>query len=290
MTSTDWLPLTEPLPLARDVVHVVRVELQADDQRLDEYRSLLSPEELVRADRYKIERPRRHFIICRAILRQLLGSCINRSPAAIEFDYGPHGKPSLRRESTREVPLAAAWGRQCDGEAPASDTEALAREASRQSHPQSGQTDRPPRIEFSVSHSADLALIAITSERRVGIDLEQMDTAVRILKLAARFFSPSESAELLGLPECDQLAGFYRGWTCKEAYLKATGFGLSLPLSKFTVSMNPRAPAALREIVDQPDEPHRWRLHSLDASPGFAAAILVEAASSDDVVVRRWSN
>jgi 4'-phosphopantetheinyl transferase len=253
MISSDWLPLTEPLPLSRDVVHVVLVALQADDLQLAEFRAVLSSDELARADRYKIERPRRHFIICRAILRRLLGSCIGQPPETVEFEYGNHGKPSLRRSTDLRLSAAAV-----------------------------------PRVEFSVSHSADLALIAITSDRRVGVDVEQMNPAVRILKLASRFFSPRETAELIGLPESDQLAGFYRGWTCKEAYLKATGFGLSFPLNRFTVSMNPRVPAALHAIEDQPEEPLRWQLMALDTEPDFAAAMLLEAAIGESLIVRRW--
>ena len=144
-------------------------------------------------------------------------------------------------------------------------------------------------IEFGVSHSADLALIAIALGMRVGVDVEQHNAKVRILKLAARFFSPREAAQLASLPECDQLAGFYRGWTSKEAYLKATGFGLSFSLSKFTVGLNPREPVGLLEVVDQPDEATRWRMHSLEVAPGFSAALLVEAAAHEPVDVRQWT-
>ena len=240
--------MTEPLPLSRETVHVVRVELNADDATLDRLKSFLSPDEAARADRYKVPQPRRHFIVCRAVLRQLLGACLNCDPAEVEFEYGPHGKPALRQSSTQ-----------------------------------------PQRIEFSVSHSADQALIAIAVERMIGVDIERMDPTVRILKLAQRFFSPREAAELANLPETDQLAGFYRGWTCKESYLKATGFGLSFPLNKFSVSLNPHQPPALIEVVDQPTEVTRWKILSLDSTPNFSAAIMFEAQTNEAASLRQWS-
>ena len=247
-TSSSWLSLTEPLPLSRETVHVVRVELKADDATLDRLKSLLSSDEVARADRFKVPQPRRHFIVCRGVLRQLLGSCLNCDPMKVEFEYGPHGKPALRQSSTQ-----------------------------------------PQQIEFSVSHSADQALIAITVDRLIGVDIERMDPTVRILKLAQRFFSPREAAELVNLPETDQLAGFYRGWTCKESYLKATGFGLSFPLNKFSVSLNPRQPPSLIEVVDQPTELTRWRLLPLDPLPNFCAAIMFAAQSNEVIRLGQWS-
>lgn len=246
MNPPSWTPLTEPLSLATHNVHVIHVELQVEDRLLDRLSLLLSPAEIARADRYKVPLPRRHFIACRATLRQLLAGCLNCAATEVEFEYGPHGKPALRQTG-------------------------------------SSSTD----IQFSVSHSADQALIAVATNQVVGIDLEQMDSSVRILKLADRFFSPGEAAELRGLPECDQLAGFYRGWTSKEAYLKATGHGLSFPLNKFSVALNPHQPPRLIEVVDQPDELTRWALQGLDPTPGFAAAVMFEAAPG--TTLKQWS-
>ncbi len=248
MDSTQWPLLIDKLPLSTDVVHVVSLNLQTEPAQAEALRRYLSPDELVRADRYKFEEPRRRFIACRAALRQILGAAINRQPEALRFDYGPHGKPRLVAGS-------------------ASDSE----------------------IDFSVSHSADLALIAIAAGRRIGVDIEEQDPKVRILKLAHRFFSPKEAAELRSLPAEDQLAGFYRGWTGKEAYLKATGFGLSFPLSKFTVALHPHSAASLLEVVDQPEEAQRWRMCSLDVAAGFSAALLIEISVPPLPRIVQWS-
>lgn len=247
MSSSPWHPLIEPLSLTRDCVHIFRVPLESDDRQLDQFKAVLSPDESARADRFKVPIPRRHFIVCRAVVRQLLGQCSGCDPRQVEFEYGLHGKPSMRQPTTG------------------------------------------PRIEFSVSHSADQGLIAIAMDRQIGVDLEEMNPAVRILKLATRFFSPREATELASLPEADQLAGFYRGWTCKEAYLKATGFGLSFPLNKFSVSLNPRVPTQLIEVVDQPQESARWTLLPLEPKVGFAGAVLFEASLGDAVELKLWN-
>ena len=280
MNDSNWPLLTESLPLASDIVHVVQLDLNAEPNRIESLRSVLSPDELVRADRYKFDEPRRRFIVCRAALRQLLGSSLCREAGALAFAYGPHGKPRLvpgGAVGEMKAPLtltlsSADGGEGASGNASGSDTNFD--EAS---------------IQFSVSHSGELAMIAIAVGRRVGVDVEQHDAKVRFLKLASRFFSLREATQLASLPECDQLAGFYRGWTSKEAYLKATGFGLSFPLSKFTVALNPREPASLLEVADLPDESSRWRMHSLGVAPGFSAALLVEASSQELVSVRQWS-
>lgn len=257
MSSSAWPSLPDRLQLSTDSVHIVHIELQADDAEIDRFRSMLSSDEVSRADRYKIERARRQFIVCRASLRQILSGCVDRAPDDLDFDVGPHGKPHLR------LPDKVAG---------------------------SDALNTRPAVEFSVSHSGEHALIAVGCERRLGIDLERLDESVRILKLAERFFSANETRELNRLPVEDQLAGFFRGWTCKEAYLKATGFGLAFPLNKFTVSMNPDEPARLLDVVDDAQELQRWTLHSLDGPVGFAAALIVEASPDENVVFHCWKN
>lgn len=85
-----------------------------------------------------------------------------------------------------------------------------------------------PKIQFNVSHSHDLALYAISkSDHSVGIDLELIRPLPQALSLARRFFQEQEVADLISFPPTMQEAMFFRIWTAKEAYLKATGEGLS---------------------------------------------------------------
>jgi 4'-phosphopantetheinyl transferase len=132
-------------------------------------------------------------------------------------------------------------------------------------------------VRFNVAHSHDLALYAVTRGREVGIDVERIRAEVASTEIAQRFFSPAEVAALCALPDELQTEAFFACWTRKEAYIKATGGGLSHPLDGFDVSLTPGEPVvALRTHAD-PQEAARWSLRALDPGPGYAAAVAVEA-------------
>ena len=98
-------------------------------------------------------------------------------------------------------------------------------------------------IRFNISHSGDMALLGIALGREVGVDIEAIRTNVEIENLAERFFSPHERETIRSLPEQDKVAAFFRCWSCKEAFLKAQGVGLSRSLNSFDVKWNPAARA-----------------------------------------------
>ncbi len=140
-------------------------------------------------------------------------------------------------------------------------------------------------LEFNLAHTADLALCAVTLGRAVGVDVEEvrrLDNAERII---GRFFSEVERAEFLARPESERLEAFYRGWSRKEAFLKATGTGLATQLDSFDVSLGPRA--SLLRVGDDPDEPARWSLLDLDAGPAVAAALATRGAVSA-LTLKTW--
>ena len=131
----------------------------------------------------------------------------------------------------------------------------------------------PGRIEFNLAHSSALALCAVSRGRSVGVDVEglrPLDDAERIIR---RFFSEREQADFLALPAHERLAAFFRGWTRKEAFLKAKGTGLATQLDAFDVTLRPGDQAAVLRVGDDPAEAARWALIDLDAGPGFAAAL-----------------
>ncbi len=82
------------------------------------------------------------------------------------------------------------------------------------------------RFQFNVSHSQDLMVCAIASDRLVGVDLEYVRTIADLPQLTQRFFAPQEHETIQALPEPQQLPAFFQHWTCKEALLKAAGTGL----------------------------------------------------------------
>lgn len=127
-------------------------------------------------------------------------------------------------------------------------------------------------VRFNLSHSADLALIAVTQEHEVGVDVEHIDPRRADLNVAQRFFSPAENYILMSLTIEQQTEAFFNCWTRKEAYLKAIGLGLSVPLDSFDVSLAPGEPARLLRGADA-----RWRLRSLAPAPSYIGALAIDA-------------
>jgi 4'-phosphopantetheinyl transferase len=131
-------------------------------------------------------------------------------------------------------------------------------------------------IRFNLSHSRDLALLAVTRGRDLGVDVEWKNEDVEIEKLAQRFFSTHEHQSMLNQPEGKRIAAFFRGWTCKEAFLKAQGMGLSRVLSSFDVDMNIGRPARLLATRPDPTEADHWFLQELAIAEQYSAAVAVE--------------
>jgi 4'-phosphopantetheinyl transferase len=131
-------------------------------------------------------------------------------------------------------------------------------------------------IHFSVSHSQGVALYAFTRGREVGIDIEHIRLDLAVAEIAEQFFSQREVAKLRALPTEVQRQGFFNCWTRKEAYIKARGEGLSLPLDQFDVSLAPEEPAAILGTQWDPSEASRWSLQELTPGPGYVAALAVE--------------
>jgi len=134
----------------------------------------------------------------------------------------------------------------------------------------------PRALQFNVSHSADLAAIAIGSEHRLGVDLEKIRIDVDVVSLSTRFFSLRERAELQALPEHLRVSAFFACWTRKEAFLKATGEGLSFPLENFSVSVQPDSNPKLEEVNEDPNVGKQWFLADLHISDGYRAAVAIK--------------
>lgn len=122
-------------------------------------------------------------------------------------------------------------------------------------------------LSFNLSHSQDLALCAVSSNRQVGIDIEHMRSVSDVEALAERFFAPREYAVVRSLPPEQQKQVFFRYWTCKEAYLKAIGVGL-VQLEKVEISLTPEQPAKL--ITDE-----EWSLIELLPADNYVGAVAV---------------
>lgn len=225
---------TPPFPIGRIDVWTVRLDEPAPAAGSDS--TLLSPDELARANRFHFEKDRIHFARCRSALRRLLAGYLAIPANEVRFDYLASGKPQLAAEQN------------------------------------------PRALQFNVSHSAGMALIAIASERRLGVDIEKIRDDVDTTSLAERFFSLRERAGLQALPADLRLPGFFACWTRKEAFLKATGDGLSFPLADFSVTTHPALDPALEEIRGSTEAAQQWSLADLSVVDGYRATLALEGA------------
>ena len=226
--------------LSTGEVHLWLAHLDADDRCLEDLVPTLSPGELRRAEAFVYARERHRFIVARGILRRLLAPYLCADPAAVEFAYGPNGKP----EVTNGNGLAS--------------------------------------LHFNVSHSEALALYAVAADRRVGVDLERVRPLPDAANIAQLCLSPRELATLTDLTGRAFETAVVRGWTLKEAYLKATGEGLVLPPERVELAIAPDAPPRLLAVDGDARAAARWSLSSFAPAPGYTAALAVEQRVDQD--------
>ncbi len=146
--------------------------------------------------------------------------------------------------------------------------------------------DAQGEIRFNVSHSGELALIAVAQTQNVGVDVEAMREDVETDKLAERFFSVQEREAIRALAPEQRVQAFFRCWTCKEALLKAQGVGLFRSLNSFDVEVNPALPARLLGTRPDAAECGRWHLYDIHVPSGYAAAVAIEGSVSSIRVLR----
>jgi 4'-phosphopantetheinyl transferase len=231
ITTLDALPKAT-ICLGHDEVHLWRGELEALCGHEPHWKTVLSPDELKRADRFHFARDRQRFVAARALLRTILASYLDTAPSDLSFVYSKKEKPSLASAHSSDVT-------------------------------------------FNISHSGGIALFAFALGREIGVDVEQVRSDFDLDAIARRFFSEHEQNQLAGLPTEAKAEAFFRCWTRKEAYIKATGDGLSLPLSQFDVSLEPGKQDALFATRPDASEAARWLLGEVPAGSGYIGAICV---------------
>jgi len=129
-------------------------------------------------------------------------------------------------------------------------------------------------LRFNVSNSGEMALYAIAAGRELGVDLEQLKPMPDGISIARRFFSAPENEVFAALAEDARDLAFFHCWTRKEAYIKAVGEGLSMPLDCFDVAFAPGEPARLLRTRGDPAEAARWTLIELHPGPGYVGALI----------------
>ena len=129
---------------------------------------------------------------------------------------------------------------------------------------------------FNMSHSHDIALFALAWNSRIGVDVEYIRFIPDAEVIAKRFFAPQENSAFSAVPPDKKLEAFYNCWTRKEAFLKATGDGLSRRLDSFTVSLVPEEPPRLLSVEGDPLETSRWHLSAFKPAHKYVGAFAVE--------------
>lgn len=155
-----------------------------------------------------------------------------------------------------------------------------------------GEHGKPSLVEapdwsFNVSHSGEIALVAVAGADRVGIDIEKRRPLDDPHDLAERFFSDREAEDLRNLPDGDVPTAFFNAWTRKEAFAKATGAGLSLPLRSFDVTLVPGESPRLIECRAPEWSSLPWSIHALAPATDYTAALAV-CLDAPTVECYRW--
>jgi len=139
----------------------------------------------------------------------------------------------------------------------------------------------------NLSHSGDLALYAFALGVPIGVDVEIIRPVDHMDEIAKRFFSPLEYEMLQQVSPADRLEAFFNCWTRKEAYIKAEGLGLWIPLDSFTVSVAPSEPARLMQLRSRSTDAGVWSIHHLRPAVNAVGAVAIPALNRK-VLLRRF--
>jgi 4'-phosphopantetheinyl transferase len=224
-----------------------------DDPRLaglrDRYRGLLAIDEQVHADGLRTEAAAWRYLVTRAALRCALSARGGTAaPADWRFEVNEHGRPRIASEQPAQ---AAA-------------------------------------LDFNLSHSKDAVVVAVAAQEGVGVDIESLSRRRSPVHLADRYFAPAEKAALQGLPLPDRHARFFEHWTLKEAYIKARGLGLAIPLDRFGFDLSQPAGIALDIDPGLNDDAARWAFWQWPWPDGQMLALCAPIQEQVVPSVRLW--
>lgn len=131
-------------------------------------------------------------------------------------------------------------------------------------------------VRFNLAHSHGHVVIGVTSHREIGVDIEYIQALPNTEQIVEAYLSPRERDSLRALPGPERNVAFFTCWSRKEAYTKAIGMGLTMPLDCFAVSVAPNEPARLMDAVVDQRAISRWSLQDLPTIPQYTAALAVE--------------
>jgi len=141
--------------------------------------------------------------------------------------------------------------------------------------PRLDETLKPINFEFSMAHSHELAIYALTKGRRVGVDIEYIHRKIDHMKIASKFFTKKERGILKTLPEHQRKKAFYNCWTRKEAFIKTFDEKL-LDFQEFEVTIIPGEAPQIINIEGYPMESTHWYMISFSPAESYVGALVGE--------------
>jgi 4'-phosphopantetheinyl transferase len=139
---------------------------------------------------------------------------------------------------------------------------------------------RDAALSFNVSHSGHFALIGLATGRPVGVDIEQLRATPDFESIATEYFSSTERRAIFGFPEIDRLRAFFRCWTRKEAFMKATGAGMEIALDGFSVSLEDDGESRISASDVPGHDVVEWAVSGLSLVPDCEAAVCAAGAGA----------
>lgn len=147
--------------------------------------------------------------------------------------------------------------------------------------------DAGARLIFNLSHTHSLIALGVTWDRELGIDVENITSRLGSLDLARHFYAPNEADALATVPQSILQHRFFEYWTFKEAYIKARGMGLSIPLDKFSYRF-PAPDAVEIDIADELDDaPAHWQFWQMRTGKDYLLALCAKRLKAPTVLVPR---
>jgi len=196
---------------------------------------VLSEDEQAKSQRFRSAQDRSWYVTRHGLLRRILSWYLQQDASEIKFSVGANGKPEI----DGQIQIA-------------------------------GQ--RAP-LYFNASDSGEIVVWAITAACPVGVDIECMRTIPDIEQIASRFFSPRETRTLMSLPADSRLGAFYACWTRKEAFLKATGEGITQNLAKVEVTLAPGEEPKVLTVSEDSRQDQPWQLRPFSPAPGYLGCL-----------------
>jgi 4'-phosphopantetheinyl transferase len=146
-------------------------------------------------------------------------------------------------------------------------------------------------LTFNVSHTQHLIALVVATDAALGVDVENVCSRAVSLEIARRWFAPEEVAALTAVPEHQQQCRFFEYWTLKEAYVKARGMGLSLPLDKFSFHYPDDREVTLSICPELLDDPARWQLWQIQPTGQHLVAVCAERTITQPSTLSvRWAD